>query len=285
MNILVTGSNGQLGSEIRALSNRSLLNSFFFTDINELDITQKNGIEIFVKENKIDIVINCAAYTQVDKAEDDRDSAFLVNATAPRNIAELCFTYQIPLIHISTDYVFDGCSTIPYKESDTTSPLGVYGESKLEGETFIKRSGCNNIVIRTSWLYSIYGENFVKKIGKLVQEKKELKVVFDQVGTPTYARDLAKVILTIIEKNKTNIKNQIYHFSNEGVCSWYDFAISINRMLGSHCRIAPCLSDEFPSIVKRPHYSVLDKTKIKSDFGIEIPYWEDSLKEYMDELK
>lgn len=283
--ILVTGSNGQLGSEIRELSKNDGINVYFYTDVSELDITDKSAVNNFIENYKIDIVINCAAYTQVDKSEEDEKTAFLINATAPGNLAESCKKYEATLFHISTDYVFDGSNNVPYIETESTSPLGVYGSSKLKGEELIQRSGCSYIIIRTSWLYSSFGHNFVKTIGRLSSEKDELKVVFDQVGTPTYARNLATAIQTIIQNDQFEDRTGIYHYSNEGVCSWYDFANAINEFFGNDCHIRPCHSDEFPAKVTRPHYSVLDKTKIKNDFGIEIGYWRDSLSKCVELLK
>ena len=283
--ILITGSNGQLGNEIRCLTEDDSTNKYFYTDVEELDITDIKAVGVFVEENQINVIINCAAYTQVDKAEDDIDTAYLINATASQNLAEVSAKFNATLFHISTDYVFDGSNSTPYRESETTSPLGVYGKSKLQSEKLIQESGCSYIIIRTSWLYSSFGNNFVKTIGKLTREKDELKVVFDQVGTPTYARDLATAILSIIDKNNLNNRNEVYHFSNEGVCSWYDFAIAINNYFGHNCKINPCHSDEFPTKVTRPHFSVLDKTKIKNDFKLNIPYWEDSLKKCIEILK
>lgn len=283
--ILVVGSNGQLGNEIRELTKDDNSNKYFYTDVAELDITDKSAVSRFVEDNQIDIIINCAAYTQVDKAEDDEETAYLINATAPQNLAEVSAKFNATLFHISTDYVFDGNNSIPYTESEPTTPLGVYGKSKLISEELIQESGCSHIIIRTSWLYSSFGNNFVKTIGRLSKEKEELKVVFDQVGTPTYARDLASVILSIIDKNEFTNRNEVYHFSNEGVCSWYDFAIAINNYFGHNCKINPCHSDEFPTKVTRPHFSVLDKTKIKNDFKLNIPYWQDSLKKCIEILK
>jgi dTDP-4-dehydrorhamnose reductase len=283
--ILIIGSNGQLGTELKVLTKSDKNNKFFYTDVEELDITDKNAVGKFVDENQINIIVNCAAYTQVDKAEDDKEAAFLINATAPQNLAEVSVKFNATLFHISTDYVFDGSNSTPYTEIEETSPLGVYGKSKLKSEEFIQKSGCSYIIIRTSWLYSSFGNNFVKTIGKLTREKDELKVVFDQVGTPTYARDLASVILSIIDKNEFTNRNEVYHFSNEGVCSWYDFAIAINNYFGHNCKINPCHSDEFPTKVTRPHFSVLDKTKIKNDFKLSIPYWQDSLKKCIEILK
>lgn len=275
-NILITGSNGQLGSEIRVLSENSNYH-FFFTDVVELDITDKTAINKFVSENEIDIVVNCAAYTNVDKAEDDVELADKINHLAVRNLAEVCAERNAQLVHISTDYVFDGTKNFPYVETDPTSALGVYGRTKLDGENAVIHSGCEYLIIRTSWLYSTFGNNFVKTMKRLTYEKESLKVVFDQVGTPTYAGDLAKAILEIIETENYKGNSGVYHFSNEGVCSWYDFAIEIRDLFGNECDVQPCHSDEFPSKVKRPNFSVLNKTKIKDTFGLKIPHWKEAL--------
>lgn len=277
-NILVTGSNGQLGNEFRlVVEEKDKINKYYFTDVADLDITNKNEVSNFLITNNIDIVVNCAAYTNVDKAEDDRENADLINHIGPKNLAEACKERNGFMIHISTDYVFDGTKNTPYTESDETKPLGVYGETKLKGENAIIDSGCEYVIIRTSWLYSSFGKNFLKTMQKLTAEKESLKVVFDQVGTPTYAGDLANVIYKIILKNDGNIKNQIYHFSNEGLCSWYDFAAAINEASGNNCKVLPCHSDEFPSKVTRPSFSVLDKTKVKNVLGIEIQHWRESM--------
>lgn len=277
-NILVTGSNGQLGNELRlVVEEKDKVNNYFFTDVEELDITNKSDVSQFLLANDIDVVVNCAAYTNVDKAEDEKEIADLINHIGVKNLAESCNERDGFLIHISTDYVFDGTKNTPYTETDETKPLGVYGETKLRGENAIINSGCEYVIIRTSWLYSSFGNNFLKTMQRLTAEKESLKVVFDQVGTPTYAGDLANVIYTIIQRDGADIKNQIFHFSNEGVCSWYDFAISINEYFENDCRINPCLSEEFPSKVKRPSYSVLDKIKIKNTLGIEISYWRESM--------
>jgi dTDP-4-dehydrorhamnose reductase len=277
-NILVTGSNGQLGNELRrVVEEKDKVNNFFFTDVEELDITNKSSVSQFLHANKIDIVVNCAAYTNVDKAEDESEIADLINHIGVKNLAESCKERDGFLIHISTDYVFDGTKNTPYTETDETNPLGVYGETKLRGENAIKSSGCEYVILRTSWLYSSFGNNFLKTMQRLTAEKESLKVVFDQVGTPTYAGDLANVIYLIIQKEEIDIKKQIYHFSNEGVCSWYDFAVAINEAFGHNCNIKPCHSNEFPSKVTRPSFSVLDKTKLKNALGIEIQYWHDSL--------
>lgn len=277
-NILVTGSNGQLGNEFRlVVEEKDKINKYFYTDVADLDITNKNDVSNFFDTNNIDIVVNCAAYTNVDKAEDDKEKADLINHIGPKNLAEVCRERNGFLIHISTDYVFDGTKNTPYTETDETKPLGIYGETKLRGENAIINSGCEYVIIRTSWLYSSFGKNFLKTMQKLTAEKESLKVVFDQVGTPTYAGDLANVIYKIILKNEGNIKNQIYHFSNEGVCSWYDFTVAINEVFGHNCKVLPCQSNDFPSKVSRPNYSVLDKTKIKEALGIEIPHWRESM--------
>ncbi|MGL5681442.1 MAG: dTDP-4-dehydrorhamnose reductase [Marinifilaceae bacterium] len=279
-NILVTGGNGQLGNELRQLK-FSALDTLYFTDIQELDITDKDAIEQFVDENEIDTIVNCAAYTAVDKAEEDKDAAKLINVTAVKNLAEVAQETDCLLIHISTDYVFDGKACTPYGEKCTTNPLSVYGETKLAGEKAIQKSGCLYLILRTSWLYSTFGKNFMKTIDLLSKERHELEVVFDQVGTPTYARDLAIAIQHIIEDLDVVEKQGVYHFSNEGVCSWYDFAHKIVEINGASCKITPVTSDRFPTKAIRPSFSVLNKNKIKTQFKIAIPHWEESLKECM----
>jgi len=293
MNILVTGANGQLGNEIRVVSQNSK-DHYFFSDITDqegvetihLDITNKDEIQRWVEENDIKLIVNCAAYTNVDKAESDYEKAELLNATAVGYLAEAAKQVEGTLIHVSTDYVFGGGnSRTPYKEDETASPTSVYGLTKLHGERKIVESECNYLIIRTAWLYSEFGKNFVKTMMLLTSTRKELKVVFDQVGTPTYAGDLASAIYCIIEKRQYD-KQGIYHFSNEGVCSWFDFALKIAEMAGNtECKIRPCLSYEFPSPVTRPSYSVLDKAKIKETFEIDIPYWTESLKLCMERMK
>ena len=282
MNILVTGANGQLGNEMQRVAKTSS-NHYIFTDVAQLDITDREAVLRAVKDNSIQVIVNCAAYTNVDKAEDDRETADLINNKAVENLAIAARENDATLIHISTDYVFKGNRCTPCREDWETDPLGVYGITKLAGEKSIERTGCRHIIIRTAWLYSPFGKNFVKTMQKLTAEKDSLKVVFDQVGTPTYAGDLADAITRIIETGQLG-KQGIYHFSNEGVCSWYDFAREICELSGNTCNIQPCHSDEFPSKVKRPHFSVLDKTKIKDTFGIEVPYWKDSLKKCIREL-
>ena len=283
MNILITGANGQLGNEMQRVAKTSS-NHYIFTDVAQLDITDREAVLKAVKDNGIQVIVNCAAYTNVDKAEDDRATADLINNKAVENLATAARENDATLIHISTDYVFKGDRCTPCREDWETDPLGVYGITKLAGEKSIERTGCRHIIIRTAWLYSPFGKNFVKTMQKLTAEKDSLKVVFDQVGTPTYAGDLADAITRIIETGQLG-KQGIYHFSNEGVCSWYDFAREICELSGNTCNIQPCHSDEFPSKVKRPHFSVLDKTKIKDTFGIEVPYWKDSLKKCIRELK
>lgn len=275
--ILVTGANGQLGNEMRKLGVVSP-NEYLFTDVAELDITDKDAVMAFVEQNGVNIIVNCAAYTNVDKAEDDEPTAELINATAVRNLAEAMKAADGTLFHVSTDYVFGAEGNTPRSEDMPTNPLGVYGRTKLHGEQAIAKVGCKAIVIRTAWLYSEFGNNFLKTMLRLTAEKESLNVVFDQVGTPTYAGDLALAIFSIIEGNYYDGNEGIYHFSNEGVCSWYDFAQEIaTAMRHDKCKINPCHSSEFPSKVTRPPFSVLDKTKIKTTFGIEIPHWRESM--------
>jgi len=297
-NILVTGSNGQLGSEINELS-QNYGYTFFFTCRDNLDITNKKEIENFCTINKINTIVNCAAYTAVDKAENDKENANSVNNLAVKYLAEISKKNNIFLVHISTDYVFDGTNHKPYKEDDKVNPIGVYGETKLYGENvLLEINPKNSIIIRTSWVYSSFGANFVKTMLRLGKDKDSLGVIYDQVGTPTFAKDLAKLILDILPKlrhseykdNASEHNNrhseldsesiiEIYHYSNEGVLSWYDFAKEIMRMAKLNCIINPIESKDYPTPVTRPHYSVLNKSKIKEKFNIEIPYWKDSLDE------
>ncbi len=287
-NILITGANGQLGNEIRIVAKNSDDN-FIFTDVvapegvetEILDITDLEAIRRIVAERNVDCIVNCAAYTNVEKAESDEAFCEKLNADAPKNLAIAMKEAGGLLIHVSTDYVFGGDPyNAPCSEEQKGTPTGVYGRTKLLGEEYIKDSGCNYVIIRTAWLYSEFGKNFVKTMLNLTSTKPQLKVVFDQTGTPTYALDLAKAIMTVVEAWEKGEKVEgIYHFSNEGVCSWYDFTKMIAEYSGHNgCDIQPCHSDEFPSPVKRPAYSVLDKTKIKDTFGIAIPYWTESLK-------
>ena len=278
LNILVTGVNGQVGSELKELS-KKYNHNFFFTDKKSLDITNKEAIQKFTALNKINTIINAAAYTAVDKAESDMDTANLVNHIALQHLATISKEKNIKLIHISTDYVFDGKYYMPYTEDNVVNPNGVYGKTKLDGENaMIKINPQNSIIIRTSWVYSSFGANFVKTMLRLGKDEEQLGVIFDQVGTPTYARDLAKVILDILEKIE-NKKVQIYHYSNEGVLSWYDFAKEIMRMAKLECKIEPIESKDFATLATRPHYSLLNKSKIKKEFNLSIPFWKDSLDE------
>lgn len=281
--ILVTGTNGQLGSEVRELSSNYDYN-FFFTDVNSLDITNQNVIEDFIKTNNINIIINCAAYTAVDKAQEDVELADKINHLATKYLAKISKENNIKLIHISTDYVFDGTNYKPYIENDKTNPNSVYGKTKLDGENAMKQiNPKNSIIIRTSWVYSSFGANFVKTMLKLANDRDKLTVIYDQVGTPTYARDLAKVILDILPQIKSD-KVEIYNYSNEGVLSWYDFAKEIMKMAKIDCEISPIETKDYPTPASRPHYSLLNKAKIKEKFNIEIPFWKDSLKECLVKL-
>ncbi len=279
MNILVTGADGQLGNCMRDVSAASSDN-YIFTDVAQLDITDAGAVKKAVKDNSIDVIVNCAAYTNVDKAESDADFAELLNSTAVGNLADALKETGGTLIHISTDYVFGGDPyNTPCREDQKGTPTGVYGLTKLHGEQRIAESGVKALIFRTAWLYSEYGRNFVKTMLNLTATKPELKVVFDQTGTPTYAGDLAAAIFHIMEDRLMDGNEGVYHYSNEGVCSWYDFTKTIAEMAGNDgCDIQPCHSDEFPSPVKRPAYSVLDKTKFKRTFGMEVPYWTESLK-------
>ena len=285
MNILVTGANGQLGNEMRRLGAVSP-NNYIFTDVAELDIANSAAVLGAVRENGIEIIVNCAAYTNVDRAESDEAAAELINSTAVGNLAAAAKECGATLFHVSTDYVFGLEGNTPRTEEMPVAPLGVYGRTKLMGEQAIASSGCKALVFRTAWLYSEFGNNFLKTMLRLTAEKEQLKVVFDQVGTPTYAGDLALAIFSIIEAGVYEGNEGIYHFSNEGVCSWFDFAVEIAAAAGnSNCRIEPCHSSEFPSPVTRPSYSVLDKTKIKSTFGLDIPHWRESMEYCIKRIK
>lgn len=289
MNILVTGANGQLGNEMQIVA-RNSKDHYIFTDVcdgyQKLDITDINAIRRMVRENDVKCVINCAAWTNVDAAETAGDIVETLNAVAPENLAKVMKEENGLLVHISTDYVFGGDPyNVPCKENQQGTPTGVYGLTKLHGEQKIQASGVDHIIIRTAWLYSEFGRNFVKTMLNLTATKPQLKVVFDQTGTPTYAYDLARAIFDIVENRKYVGHSGIYHYSNEGVCSWYDFTKMIAALAGhTACDIQPCHSSEFPSPVTRPAYSVLDKTKIKETFDLKIPYWVDSLRECMDKL-
>ena len=276
MNILLTGANGQLGNHFRLLVPRSC-NHWFFTDIDELDITSREAVDAYVKEKKIELVVNCAAYTNVDKAESDEQTAFRINAEAVGYLAEAMGAVDGTLIHFSTDYVFGGNkNNTPCTEEETVNPTGAYGRTKLAGER--AAGACRHLIFRTSWLYSEYGKNFLLTMLNLTASKPELRVVFDQVGTPTYAGDLARAVFGIVERGEFLQHEGIYNYANEGVCSWYDFTKEIARQSGHlSCRVNPCHSSEYPSPVKRPAYSVLDKTKFKQTFHQEVPYWTEAL--------
>lgn len=286
MNILVTGANGQLGNAMR-IASKSSKDNYIFTDVAELDITDAYAVYNLVADKKVNVIVNCAAYTNVDKAEDDAEFAETLNAKAVRNLADAVKRYNGTLIHISTDYVFGGnTGNTPRNESEPVMPTGVYGVTKLHGEQEIEKSGVKALIFRTAWLYSEVGKNFVRTMLNLTSTRPELKVVFDQVGTPTYAQDLANAIFNIIENRMFDGNEGIYHYSNEGVCSWFDFTKAIADIGGNNgCNIQPCHSDEFPSKVVRPAYSVLDKTKFKKTFNQHIPYWIDSLKACIKNLK
>lgn len=277
-NILITGSNGQLGNCLRDLAAEYQDKyRFFYTDVEELDITNAAAIDRYVTDNHIHIIINAAAYTAVDKAEDDVDMAYKLNRDAVRNLAEVAHEHNCLLVHISTDYVFSGESSHPYKEDDTPAPKSVYGASKLAGEQAIEESGCRAIIIRTSWLYSEYGHNFVKTMLKLGSEREEVSVVCDQIGGPTYAGDLAKVIMTLVTKDDQQNGVQFYHFANEGTISWYDFAKAIMEIAGNGCQVKSILTGEYPAKAPRPAYSVFNLDKIKQEIGADTPFWRDSL--------
>lgn len=288
MKILVTGADGQLGSEIRAIAAQYPGLRFLFTDINELDLTNQQALEKFVENENPGFVINCAAYTAVDIAEEDVELATLINTKGPMNLGRLAASHQFKVVHISTDYVFDGTAFSPYTENDLVNPESVYGKTKLNGEIALLKESPESMVIRTSWLYSNHGKNFLKTMVLLGQERDQLKVVYDQIGTPTFAGDLARAILDILLKTTSGEiawKPGIYHYSNEGVCSWYDFAKAIHELYGINCNVHPITTDEYPTPAKRPAYSVLNKSKIKRIFNIDIPYWRDSLAISIDKMK
>ncbi len=277
-NVLVTGSTGQLGSELKDLESKFLQYTFYFTDSKILDITNHVLVKEFIKKNSIDVIVNCAAYTAVDKAESELKLADAINHLAVKNFAEISKEMDIKMIHISTDYVFDGANHLPYVESDSVNPQTVYGKTKLAGEeAMLQINPANSIVIRTSWVYSSYGNNFVKTMLRLGKEKEELKIIFDQIGTPTYAKDLANVIIEVLPQIK-NEKVEVYHYSNEGVCSWYDFAKAIFEIKEIPCNVKPIPTKSYPTPAKRPNYSLLNKAKIKQIYGLTIPYWRDSLR-------
>lgn len=282
MNILITGANGQLGNEMREQALAYPAHNFVFTDVAELDICNEQDVIAFVENNSIDVVVNCAAYTAVDAAEDHIELNDKLNHIAPGYLAKAIQRRKGTMIHVSTDYVFDGTRFTPYAEDVETCPVSAYGRAKLAGENLVLEYCEKSVIIRTAWLYSTYGNNFVKTMLRLGRERDTLGVIFDQVGTPTYARDLAIAICSIINKGAVR---GVYHFSNEGVCSWYDFTVAIHRIAGiTGCTVNPIHTADYPSKVVRPHYSVLDKTKIKQTFGLKIPHWEESLQECIDKL-
>ncbi len=277
MNILVTGANGQLGREMQRLGAVSP-NNYIFTDVAELDVTNAGAVLRAAEQTRAEAIVNCAAYTNVERAEEDEATADLLNRLAPANLAAAAAATGATLIHISTDYVFDGTAHLPYAEQAPTAPLGVYGRTKLAGEQAVEASGCSHLILRTAWLYSAFGNNFLKTMLRLTAERESLSVVFDQIGTPTYAGDLALGIFSVIEGGQLRGNEGLYHFSDEGACSWYDFAVEIAAAVGhDKCRIAPCHTAEYPSKAPRPAYSVLDKSKFKTTFGIEIPHWRESM--------
>ncbi len=282
-NILVTGADGQLGSELKKIA-FSPLDEVFFTDVAELDITDKKAVEDYVSRNDIDTIVNCAAYTAVDRAEEESDRAELINVRAVENLADVAMREGCLLVHVSTDYVFDGMASEPYTEKSVVNPQTVYGCTKLAGERAIKRSGCLAIIIRTAWLYSEFGNNFVKTMLRLAEEKGELNVVSDQVGTPTYAADLAAAIVHVLADDCVAEKTGIYHFSNEGICSWYEFAQEIMRLSGEKCKVNAIATVDYPTKAHRPAYSVLDKTKIKEKFGVSVPEWKEALGRMMERM-
>ena len=281
-NVLITGANGQLGNEMRVLSEANKEYTYFFTDVAELDICNEQAVMDFVKANDINVIVNCAAYTAVDKAEENVELCTKLNADAVGYLAKAAEANGAEFVQISTDYVFDGTAHIPYQETEPTCPNSVYGSTKLAGEQNALMLCSRSMVIRTAWLYSTFGNNFVKTMIRLGKERDTLGVIFDQVGTPTYARDLARAIFAAIRQG---VVPGVYHFSNEGVCSWYDFTKAIHRIAGiTDCKVNPLHTEEYPTPAKRPHYSVLDKTKIKVTYHIEIPYWMNSLQECISEL-
>lgn len=280
--ILVTGANGQLGNALKALAHRHASFHFIFADIDLLDLTNKEAVFAFLEKNKVDYILNCAAYTAVDRAEDEQALCERVNSTAVKYLGEAAKRFQARVIHISTDYVFDGTNYKPYTETDTTCPVSVYGQTKLAGEKALQEVCPEAVIIRTSWLYSEYGNNFVKTMLRLGRERDELAVVFDQVGTPTYAGDLAEAMLAITTAE--TFTPGVYHFSNEGVCSWYDFTIRIHQLAGISCRVLPIETKDYPTKAARPHYSVLNKSKIKQTYQLAIPHWEESLRKVISYL-
>lgn len=285
MNVLVTGCYGQLGTEMRKITVADPLHYWYFTDIDTLDICDRNDVERYFTEHDIDICVNCAAYTAVDRAEDEPEMAEKVNVTASRILAECCHHHQSLLIHVSTDYVFDGNGDRPYREDDPTGPTSVYGKTKLEGEKNIEESGCRYCIVRTAWLYSSTGKNFVKTMLQLAENHDNINVVCDQQGTPTWAGDLAQAIMLLVNRYATEDVHEIFHFTNEGITTWNVFAEAVFEIAGKTCKVNPITTDQYPTKATRPAYSVLDKSKIKQALGIEIPFWKDSLATCIEELK
>ncbi len=284
-NILITGANGQLGSEFREIAEIQSLHTFFFTDVDDLDITDFIAVNKYIIENNIDIIVNCAAYTAVDKAEEEVEIAENINVLGPEILAKSANINSCKLVHISTDYVFDGSKNMPYTEDDIEKPIGVYGATKYKGEQAVIAINAEAVVIRTSWLYSSFGNNFVKTMLKFGKERESVNVICDQVGTPTYAKDLAVAILKILDSgNKINRKRSVYHFSNQGVISWYDFAVNIMELAKLDCKVNAIETKDYPSKVVRPFYSVLNKANMIKDFNLEIPYWKESLKDCINKL-
>ena len=283
MNILVIGASGQLGQELRVAAEGSAQH-YAFASRSELDVTDQLAIRHFVQDHHIDTIINCSAYTAVDRAEDEPEEADRINHQAVAALAALAKAQGLYLIHISTDYVFAGDSHRPITEEETPRPQSVYGRTKLLGEDAIRRTGCRALILRTSWLYSTYGANFLKTMCRLMQERQELSIVFDQIGTPTYARDLARFIVSYLEQDKDSRLEGTYHFSDEGVASWYDFAEAIRHRMGYSCQLHPIRSEQYPTKATRPSYSVLDKAKLKRDFGITLPHWQTSLEDCLNQL-
>ncbi len=281
--ILITGCHGQLGNEMQKAAKGFPTFRYIYTDVEELNICDKNALNNFVVLNNVNIIVNCAAYTAVDKAEDDKELCYQINRDAVRNIGEVANENNLKVVHVSTDYVFDGTNYLPYTEDMPVCPATIYGKSKLEGEQALLESCNQAVIIRTSWLYSTFGNNFVKTMIKLGIERDALNVIFDQVGTPTYAADLADTILNILSHE--NFVSGIYHFSNEGVCSWYDFTKTIHRLANINCEVRPIETKNYPARTPRPHFSVINKAKIKSTYGIIIPHWEESLKKCIEILE
>jgi len=285
MKILITGSNGQMGQEFQLIAQRDPVNHYLFTDIEELDITDANAVSGMIRKEKPHFIINCAAYTAVDNAENDREKAFLINGEAVKILAKAANKTNTLIVQVSTDYVFDGTNAVPYKEDDPAKPVSIYARSKYEGERSMTGHANRGIIIRTSWLYSSFGHNFVKTILRYGRERESLNVIYDQIGTPTYARDLCETIHLILPSLKDHAGVDIYHYANEGVASWYDFAKAIVELARLQCKVHPIESSEYPQLASRPFYSVLNKTKMKKRFGIAIPYWRESLQDCIHKLR